>query len=112
MLRLKEFKTQINGQNVIVEVHAFGRGGSLSPESIIYRHKGRWISEYERKIRNWNPLGINDLLKITYSGQRLDQLIYKNNPLLAMIPKHQNFLGQLYPLPIEYPIPKGANVDW
>lgn len=39
-------------------------------------------------------------LKVYYSDQRITQLMYKQAPLWAMLPKFTDFYGKLYPLPL------------
>lgn len=42
------------------------------------------------------------ILKELYDGQRVEMLVYKNNPLMAMLPKAENFVGRNKPLPLLY----------
>lgn len=54
---------------------------------------------------------ISGILKQIYDGQKLAILYYKNNPLLSMIPKKEDFYGETYPLPVMVETPTGvANV--
>ncbi len=54
---------------------------------------------------------ISGILKQIYDGQKLAILYYKNNPLLSMLPKKEDFYGEAYPLPIMLETPTGvANV--
>lgn len=54
---------------------------------------------------------IAGILKQIYDGQKLATLYYKNNPLLAMLRKKEDFYGETYPLPTIYETPTGiANV--
>jgi hypothetical protein len=98
-LQLAGFKTQFNGTTVLVDVFFDGRTGTKAPTNIYYRFKNRWITEFERQHRNWREIDGNDLLRIIYSTE-LKELVYKDNPLLAMIPKYTDFNGSLYPIPI------------
>lgn len=40
------------------------------------------------------------LLKEYYTSQRIEHMVYKDNPLLAMVPKMENFGGIALPIPI------------
>lgn len=43
------------------------------------------------------------VLKELYNGQRVENLVYKaGGPLLALLPKMEDFVGRNYPLPIKY----------
>lgn len=54
---------------------------------------------------------ISGILKQIYDGQKLATLYYKNNPLLAMLRKKEDFFGETYPLPVIVETPTGlANV--
>lgn len=46
-------------------------------------------------------------LKVYYSDQRVTEMLYKDNPLYALIPKHKDFYGKLYPLPMRVTNPQG-----
>jgi hypothetical protein len=52
---------------------------------------------------------ISGILKQIYDGQKLATLYYKNNPLLAMIPKKEDFYGETYPLPVMVETPTGIS---
>lgn len=51
-------------------------------------------------------------LKVYYSTQRVQQLTYKDAPLYAMIPKHTDFGGKSYPLPMRVTNPQGRAGDF
>lgn len=106
-LKLNKVKTQFNGQTVYVDIYEQGRDGSKSPKHWYYKYKGRWISQLEQRVRNWAPLGMNTMVKLIYSDTKLASLIYKNNPPLAMIPKHPDFMGSHYPVPVHFESPAG-----
>lgn len=54
---------------------------------------------------------ISGILKQIYDGQKLAILYYKNNPLLSMLRKKEDFYGETYPLPTIVETPTGiANV--
>lgn len=48
-------------------------------------------------------------LKELYSGQTVQNLVYKDNPALAMIPKKTDFYGKNYPLPIQIGVSQGRS---
>lgn len=48
-------------------------------------------------------------LKQHYTTDRVENMVYKDNPLLAMIPKYEQFLGENLKLPIKYGIPQGRS---
>lgn len=52
---------------------------------------------------------ISGILKQIYDGQKLAILYYKNNPLLSMLPKHEDFYGETWPLPVMVEAPTGVS---
>lgn len=52
---------------------------------------------------------ISGILKQIYDGQKLALLYYKNNPMLAMFPKKEDFYGETYPLPVLVETPSGIS---
>lgn len=52
---------------------------------------------------------ISGILKQIYDGQKLATLYYKNNPLLAMLRKKEDFYGETYPLPTIVETPTGIS---
>jgi hypothetical protein len=42
------------------------------------------------------------ILKEYYSDQHVENMVYKNNPLYALMPKDENFGGKYHPVPIQY----------
>lgn len=52
---------------------------------------------------------ISGILKQIYDGQKLAKLYYKNNPLLAMLRKKEDFYGETYPLPTIVETPTGIS---
>lgn len=52
---------------------------------------------------------IAGILKQIYDGQKLAILYYKNNPLLSMLPKKEDFYGETYPLPVMVETPTGVS---
>ena len=49
---------------------------------------------------------VNQAMKIHYRSLRVKEMVYKNNPLLAMIPKYESFGGLSMPIPIIYGNPQ------
>lgn len=52
---------------------------------------------------------ISGILKQIYDGQKLATLYYRNNPLLAMLSKKEDFYGETYPLPVMVETPTGIS---
>jgi len=48
-------------------------------------------------------------LKEHYNNQMVENLVYKNNPLLAMLPKYEGFGGRNYPMPLIYGNPQNRS---
>ena len=48
-------------------------------------------------------------LKQHYTNDRVENMVYKNNPLLAMMPKMEQFGGKNLPIPIIYGNPQGRS---
>ena len=48
-------------------------------------------------------------LKEFYDGQKVENLAYDKNPLLAMMPKNPNATGKVIPIPIIYEVSQGAS---
>lgn len=49
------------------------------------------------------------ILKEYYSKQRVEQLTYKDCPFYALLPKHKDFYGDSYPLPMRVTNPQGRS---
>lgn len=49
------------------------------------------------------------ILKEYYTNQRVTQLTYKDCPFYALLPKHKDFFGDSYPLPMRVTNPQGAS---
>ena len=43
---------------------------------------------------------VTQALKEHYKPQRIKEMVYQNNPLLALIPKYTKFGGENMPIPI------------
>jgi hypothetical protein len=48
-------------------------------------------------------------LKQHYTSDRVEDMVYRDNPLLAMMPKMENFGGRNLPIPIIYGNPQGRS---
>lgn len=48
-------------------------------------------------------------LKDHYKDQKVENLVYKNNPFLALVPKKEDFGGRKWPCPITYGNPQGRS---
>lgn len=48
-------------------------------------------------------------LKVHYTPQRIQNMVYRDNPLLAMLPKYEQFGGKNLPIPIKYGTPQGRS---
>lgn len=48
-------------------------------------------------------------LKQIYTNDKVENLVYKNHPLYAMMPKFERFGGVNLPVPIQYAIPAGGS---
>jgi hypothetical protein len=51
-------------------------------------------------------------LKEHYAGQTVQNMVYKNNPWLAMVSKYEKFGGKNYPLPLIYGNPMGRSATF
>ena len=51
-------------------------------------------------------------LKELYAGQVVQNLCYKDNPFLAMVPKATDFLGKNYPIPIQFGVSQGRSATF
>ena len=52
------------------------------------------------------------VLKQHYTNDRVENMVYKDNPLLAMLPKYEQFGGENLKLPIKYGIPQGRSATF
>lgn len=59
-----------------------------------------------------NLSSFDSALKELYKGQRVPNLVYKNNPALAWISKMTDFKGRNYRLPLIYGNPQGRSADF
>jgi hypothetical protein len=51
-------------------------------------------------------------LKVHYSDTRLEVATYQDRPLLALLPKKEDFGGKNWPMPIRYANPGGRSADF
>ena len=51
-------------------------------------------------------------LKVHYTDLRVKNLVYKNNPFLAAIPKYEAFGGRNLPIPVQFGVPEGRSSDF
>lgn len=51
-------------------------------------------------------------LKQHYTSDRIENMVYADNPLLAMLPKMEQFGGKNLPIPIIYGNPQGRSADF
>ena len=52
------------------------------------------------------------VLKQHYTNDRVENMVYRDNPLLAMLPKYEQFGGENLKLPIKYGIPQGRSATF
>ena len=52
------------------------------------------------------------ILKTLYPAVRVKSITYKNNPLLAMLPKDENFTGKNLEVPLQYGNPQGRSANF
>ena len=51
-------------------------------------------------------------LKQHYTNERIENMVYKDNPFLAMVSKYEQFGGENLKLPIKYGIPQGRSATF
>ena len=51
-------------------------------------------------------------LKQHYTDQKIENMVYKDNPFLAMISKYEDFGGENLKLPVKYGIPMGRSATF
>lgn len=54
----------------------------------------------------------NSVLKELYDGQLPENLVYMDNPLLAMVKKKTDFGGRNYPIPVQYGVSQGRSATF
>ena len=55
---------------------------------------------------------IQGILKEAYVGQKVENLIYDENPFLAEVPKEEDFYGKAYPIPLITTNADGLSTDF
>jgi hypothetical protein len=55
---------------------------------------------------------VDAAMKELYSGQAVENLVYEDNPTLAMVPKFTEFVGRNYPQPIITGAPAGRSASF
>lgn len=55
---------------------------------------------------------VTEALKEHYKPQRIKEMVYKNNPLLALMPKYESFGGENMPIPIIVSGPQRRSADF
>lgn len=60
-------------------------------------------------MANFDVTAATAMLKELYDGQTVENLVYKNNPLLAMVPKETDFGGKNWPCPIVWATGQGRS---
>ena len=51
-------------------------------------------------------------LKQHYTDEKIENMVYKDNPLLAMLSKYEDFGGDNLKLPVKYGIPQGRSATF
>ena len=59
-----------------------------------------------------NMTTFDAMLKEHYTGQVVENLVYKNNPFFAMLPKYEAFGGRNYPMPLIYANPQNRSATF
>lgn len=54
----------------------------------------------------------DSVLKEHYTDDRVEQLVYRDHPLLALIPKFTEFGGKVLPIPIQFGVPQGRSATF
>ena len=52
------------------------------------------------------------ILKELYHGQKVEDLTYRRNPTLGMLPKFEGFKGRNMPIPIQFGMPQGRSATF
>lgn len=90
-------KLKYNGWNVEVWEDD-KRDGTLSPRAWYVKHNGRWITQYEMRVRNYPSLySLNNLFIIEYSDC-IESLLQCDRSLLSKVAKEFN--GTKYHQPV------------
>ncbi len=98
----KIFVTRLDGVEVEVVEYCYTRGGSHSPTLFIWEYQGKRITPYERRLRGWKQT-INQIFKSVYRPELIKDLIFQENPFLALVPKDTSWGGAYVKVPFEKP---------
>lgn len=82
-------------QKYRAEVAAYGRGGTKSPESLVYYLAGQRYTAFAFK-RIGMQIDVVQVLKDQYSLELLSRFVYAKNPLMARLSKKEGFFGGGY----------------
>ncbi len=63
-------------------------------------------------MANMTQQSVPGILKELYDDQKVQWLTYKDNPLLAMIHKIEEFPGKYYPVPVVYGLSQGSSATF
>lgn len=92
------------GSSRKTELYYTTRGGTKSPISWYYKWNGKWISEYEIKVRYKTPPhelhAITYLFKVYFAIK--DATFDSENALLKHVPREEGFSGIRLGLPAVY----------
>lgn len=81
------------------EIMFLGRGGSKSPEMWVIKYKGRLITPFEQRLKGWS-FPLDTLLKKIYKDEIIANLVYNENPFLAMIKPDSSWGSKYIPIPM------------
>ena len=57
-------------------------------------------------------VSFQDILKEHYEDLRVKNMVYQDNPFLAMVPKMENFGGRNLPVPIQFGTPQSRSATY
>jgi hypothetical protein len=63
-------------------------------------------------MASFDMVAANAALKELYDDQKVQSLVYKNNPFMAMVPKFTEFGGKYMPLPLVFNTSQGRSADF
>lgn len=59
-----------------------------------------------------NLTSFDAAMKELYQDQVVEDMVYKNNPFFALVPKEKDFYGRNYPQPVKYGSPQGRSANF
>jgi hypothetical protein len=94
----------LHGKPIRCDVETYSRGGTDSPTLDIFIFSGKRYVPYAAKRIGieWTASAI---LHMLYDPELFNDLVYKDNPFLSLIPKKDDFIGSY--IPIDYRKPLG-----